>query len=77
MSLTKHLQIFVTRYHYMIELSQVFGNPGQWLCKMVIIHGVEIHLFNVLNSVVLTMKIVRICHVRKLKEKYFLNCCKK
>lgn len=70
MLVTKHLKIFVTTYHYMIELKPVFGNSGQWLCNMVITRGVEIHLFNVPNSVVLTMEIVRICHVWKLKGKY-------
>lgn len=47
----------------MIKLKPVFGNPGQWLCNMVITLGVEIHLFNVLDSVALSMDIVKISHM--------------
>lgn len=75
MPLTKYLKIFVTRYCCITELKPIFHNPGQWLCKMVIIHALEIHLFNVLNySVLLTMETVRICHTRKLKGKHKIKC---
>jgi hypothetical protein len=43
----------MTNYHYIIEFKTVFGNPGQWLCNMTVIHGIKIHLFNVLNSALL------------------------
>lgn len=49
MPLKKYLKIFVTRYCCITELKPIFHNPGEWLCKMVIIHALEIHLFNVLN----------------------------
>lgn len=60
---------------YVIELRPIFGNPGHWLCETVIIHEMEIHLFNVLNSVSLTMETVRICHMRELNGKYKIKCC--
>lgn len=42
---------------------------------MVIIHGMEIHVFNALTSVLLTIEIVGICHMRKLKGKYKRKSC--
>lgn len=33
MPLTKDLKIFVTKYHYIIELKPIFGNPGHGFAK--------------------------------------------
>lgn len=67
--LAKHLKLSVTKYHYIIELKTVFGNPGQWLCKMTVIRGVKTHLFNVLNSALLNCGYCQTIPQEKTKKK--------
>ena len=67
--LAKHLKISVTKYRYIIELKTVFGNPGQWLCKMTVIRGMKTHPFNVLNSALLNYGYCQTIPQEKTKKK--------